>query len=78
MTAPLSYPLAQLLIIKKNRFEQAIKILEEKKELLAKAQKKLQECQEERNKAFQHKVDKLTQLRKALDEGTTSDKVQQM
>jgi FKBP-type peptidyl-prolyl cis-trans isomerase len=34
---PLSYPLEQLMIIKKNRFDQAVKALEEKKLILEKA-----------------------------------------
>ena len=55
-----------------------LRILEEKKVLLEKALKKLYEIKAERDQALQHKVDKLTQLRQALDEGTTSDKVQQM
>lgn len=78
MNAPLNYPLDQLVFIKKNRFDQAVKILEEKKILLEKTLKKLYEIQAERDQALQHKVNKLTQLRQALDEGTTSDKVQQM
>lgn len=72
------YPLEQLVLIKKNRFDQAVKILEEKKELLAKAHEALHKVAMERDKVLQHKQDKLTQLRDALDTGTTSDKVQQM
>lgn len=79
MATPLpKYPLEQLVLIKKNRFDQAIKILEEKKELLAKAHEALYKVSTERDKVLQHKRDKLTQLRDALDTGTTSDKVQQM
>lgn len=78
MNAPLNYPLEQLMLIKKNRFDQAVKILEEKKILLAKAYEKFYELAAERDKVLQHKVDKLTQLRNELDEGTTSDKIQQM
>ena len=37
MNNPLTYPLEQLVSIKKNRFDQAVKILEEKKALLDKA-----------------------------------------
>ena len=36
MDKPLSYPLEQLMIIKKNRFDQAVKTLEEKKKILTK------------------------------------------
>lgn len=66
------------MLIKKNRFDQAVKTLEEKKALLAKAYEKLYELTAERDKVLQHRTDKLTQLRNALDEGTTSDKIQQM
>lgn len=75
---PLNYPLEQLMIIKKNRFDQALKALEEKKLILEKAYDKLYELTRERDETLQHKVAKLTQLRKALDEGTATDKIQQM
>lgn len=66
------------MLIKKNRFDQAVKLLEEKKALLEKAYEKLYEVTQERDKVLQHKSSKLTQLREALDEGTTTDKIQQM
>ena len=72
------YPLEQLAVIKKNRFDQAVKILEEKRQLLAKAHEVLYKTTAERDTVLKHKQDKLTQLRAALDEGTTSDKIQQM
>jgi hypothetical protein len=78
MNAPAQYPLQQLVLIKKNRFDQAVKILEEKRELLSKAHEAFHKVAMERDKVLQHKQDKLTQLRAALDEGTTSDKIQQM
>jgi len=78
LNAPLNYPLEQLVTIKKNRFDQAVKILEEKKILLEKALKKLYELKAERDEVLQHKVEKLAQLRATLDAGTTSDKIQQM
>ncbi len=78
MNKPLSYPLEQLMVIKKNRFDQAVKILEQKKEILEKAYEKLYTLTQERDKVLQHKKDKLAQLRGALDEGTTTDKIQQM
>ena len=37
MNKPLTYPLEQLMTIKKNRFDQAVKTLEQKKALLEKA-----------------------------------------
>lgn len=75
---PLTYPLEQMVTIKKNRFDQAVKILEEKKALLVKAQEKLKKVTQERDEVLTHKTDKLNQLRAALDEGTTTDKIQQM
>jgi len=78
MNKPLSYPLEQLMIIKKNRFDQAVKTLEQKKEILEKAYEKLYDLTQERDKVLQHKTAKLTQLRDSLDEGTTTDKIQQM
>lgn len=75
---PLSYPLEQLMTIKKNRFEQAIKTLEEKKIILEKAYEKLYDVTQVRDKALAHKQEKLIQLRQVLDEGSTTDKIQQM
>lgn len=72
------YPLEQLIFIKKNRFDQAVKLLEEKKALLKKAEEKLLLVQKERDEVLEHKKAKLEQLRQALDEGTTTDKIQQM
>lgn len=78
MQNPLKYPLEQLVEIKKNRFDQAVKTLEEKKAILEKAYEKLYDLTQERDKVAQHRHAKLTQLRQSLDEGTTSDKIQQM
>jgi flagellar biosynthesis chaperone FliJ len=78
MTNPLSYPLEQLMSIKKNRFDQAVKTLAEKKAVLEKAVAKLEELTKERDKVLQHRMEKLTQLRDKLDAGTTTDKIQQM
>jgi flagellar biosynthesis chaperone FliJ len=75
---PLSYPLEQLMAIKKNRFDQAVKTLEQKKEILEKAYEKLYDLSQERDKTLEHKKAKLSQLRNSLDEGTTTDKIQQM
>ncbi len=77
-SAPLNYPLQQLVLIKKNRFDQAVKTLEEKKLILEKAYEKLYEVTQERDQALEHKMAKLTQLREALDSGTSTDKIQQM
>lgn len=75
---PLTYPLEQLMAIKQNRFDQAVKTLEAKKLLLEQASQKLDTAKKERNEVFEHKTAKLTQLRSALDAGTTTDKIQQM
>jgi hypothetical protein len=74
----LKYPLEQLMSIKIKRFEQAVKVLEEKTELLLKEQEKLKKCEKERDEVKKHHLDKLTQLRQSLDKGTTSDKIEQM
>jgi hypothetical protein len=74
----LNYPLQQLITIKKNRYDQALKTLEEKKALLLEEESKLKKVEEERDKVLTHKNDKLLQLRQTLDEGTTTDKIQQM
>lgn len=73
-----NYPLEQLMTIKKNRYDQAVKTLEEKKKLLAQEEAKLKKLEEERDEVLKHKNDKLKQLREELDQGTTTDKIQQM
>ncbi len=78
MDKSLSYPLEQLIKIKKNRFDQAVKILEEKKALLDKEKAKLYDATKQRDEVLSHKKAKLEQLRNKLDEGTTTDKIQQM
>jgi hypothetical protein len=77
MSEPLVYPLQQLMGIKQNRFDQAVKVLEQKKEILEKAKKKLVEVTAERDEVLQHKTVKLEQFRREIDAGTTSDKIQQ-
>ena len=72
------YPLEDLLMIKIKRFDQAIKVFEEKTEILLKEQEKLFELETERDEVLSHKMDKLKQLREALDSGTRTDKIQQM
>ena len=78
MNQPLSYPLEQLMIIKKNRFDQAAKALEIKKEILKKTKEKLDELALERDKVKEHRTAKMEQFRQSLDAGTTTDKIQQM
>ena len=64
--------------IKKNRFDQAVKTLEEKKAILEKEYEKLYDATQERDRVRDHRIAKLEQLRGALDEGTRTDKIQQM
>jgi flagellar biosynthesis chaperone FliJ len=73
-----SYPLEQLAIIKQKKLEDAERVLEEKKRLLAKEEEKLVQVVKERDEVKAHKDDKLAQLRETLDQGSTSDKIQQM
>ncbi len=73
-----NYPLEQLMVIKKNRYDQALKTLEEKKAILLQEEENLKRVEEERDQVLQHKNAKLQQLRQSLDEGTTTDKIQQM
>ena len=72
------YPLEQLAIIKQKKLDEAEKILNEKKEALAKEQAKLEKVKKIRDEALVHKQDKLQQLRDELDHGTTTDVIQRM
>jgi len=72
------YPLEQLIRIKRKRFDQALKMLEEATKQLKEEQIKLHKKENERNIVLDHKKDKITQLREELDKGTTTDKIQQM
>lgn len=72
------YPLEQLQQIKNKRLQEAEKSLREKKEALAKEQEKLVQTELERDEVLKHREAKLAQFRQTLDEGTTSDKIQQM
>lgn len=72
------YPLEQVLTVKKDRVEKAERVVEEKKQALRVEEEKLKKVIEERDAVLNHHNDKLAQLRKALDEGTTSEEVLQM
>lgn len=74
----LNYPLEQLITIKKKRLDKALKLLEEKKKILDKEKKALISLEKERDEVLKHKKDKLKQLDKLFDEGTTSDKIKQI
>lgn len=71
------YPLAEVLEVKHRRVEQAVLVVKEKQKLLEAEQQKLKAREAERDKVKDHYKAKLAQLRHELDEGTTSDRVQQ-
>lgn len=73
-----TYPLAEVLQVKKRRVENAEKVVQEKKILLEKERQKLKEREAEREKVKNHYNAKLFQMREEMDEGTTSPKIQQM
>lgn len=74
-TQPSKYPLEQVLEVKKDRVEKAEKVVREKKRLLEVEKEKLERVEKERDLVLHHHNEKLSQIREALDEGTTSDKV---
>lgn len=78
MAEEIVYPLKQIIEVKERRVDEAEKIVKEKRAALEKAQQVLEEKERERDKAKKHHDDKLDQLRKTMDEGTTSPKIQQM
>lgn len=73
----INYPLEELVKIKQKRFEQAVKLVEEKKAALKREQDVLKNLEKERNEVLKHKEDKLKQLREALDKGESTDKITQ-
>lgn len=72
------YPLKQVLEVKKRRVEDQEKVVIEKRHAVEKEKEKLKQREEEREKVKKHHDAKLQQLRDILDQGTTSDKIQQM
>ena len=76
--AEIVYPLKQVLEVKIKRVEDQEKVVIEKKRLLVLEQDKLKQREAEREKVKKHHDAKLKQLRDTLDQGTTSDKIQQM
>ena len=73
------YPLEQLTLIKKKRLEEAERLLQQKKELLAIEEKKLKTLEGDRDKVKYHKEAKLSQLRHELDtSGSNSETIIQM
>lgn len=76
--AKIVYPLAQVLVIKKRRVDEAEKVVQEKKKLLNQEEKRLKKAEAERDEVKEHHNAKLQQLRDELDQGTTTNKIQQM
>lgn len=74
----IKYPLEQVLVIKKDRVEKAERVVEQKIEALKTEEEKLKKAEQERDEVLHHHADKLSQMRHALDTGTTSDEVLQM
>lgn len=72
------YPLQQLYEIKLKRLDAARKVLKDKEFALEEEKKKKKKLEDERDEAKQHHVEKLMQIRQALDEGLPSNKIQQM
>ena len=69
------YPLAQVLIVKKRRVEDAEKMVKQRIEELEQEKEKLKKCKEERDKVLKHYQDKIDQLRQKFDEGITSPEI---
>lgn len=76
--AKIVYPLEQIIKVKEKRVEDQEKVVQEKERLLEKEKQKLLEREADRDKAKDHLAHKLAQLRQEMDEGTTTDKIQQM
>ncbi len=72
------YPLHQLIIIKEKRFNQSVKVVEEKKENLKNEKEKLSLAIKSRDEMLKHKNDKIEQINEEFEKGTTSNKIQQM
>jgi hypothetical protein len=72
------YPLAQILLVKLRRVENAEKVVQERQAALKTEQEKLKERENARDVVLKHKKEKLKQLRDELDAGTTSPVVKQM
>lgn len=78
MATEIIYPLKQVLEVKQKRVDDAEKVVNEKLKALEKEQEILKQKEADRDKAKKHYEDKLKQMRKLMDEGTTSPKILQM
>ena len=72
------YPLEEIATIKQKKFDEAEKLLNERKRQLEKEKEKLSQVEKERDKVRDHRLAKLTQLREKMDEGAPAEKVEQM
>lgn len=72
------YPLEQVREVKLDRVDKAEKVVNEKKRALEIEEDKLKKVEAERDKVLNHHGEKLTQLREALDSGSTSPEILQM
>jgi flagellar biosynthesis chaperone FliJ len=77
VTTP-AYPLEELATIKQKKCDEAERVLNEKKELLAKEVEKLRAAEAARDEVKLHREEKLAQLRKGMDEGIAPYKITQM
>lgn len=76
MSSP-TYPLKEILDVKRRREEEAEKLVRDKKSALEKEEEKLKVIENSRDVVLQHYQDKLTQLRQILDEGTNTTTIRQ-
>ena len=69
------YPLNQVAAIKKKRYDQAVSELKARKKALENEIKKLEELKQFRQKEQENVDQRLNNLREAMDEGSTSEKI---
>ena len=74
----LNYPLEQITVIKQKKFDEAERVLREKKKTLEREQEKLIAVEKDRDEVKVHRLAKLNQLREKMDEGAPSVKIEQM
>lgn len=72
------YPLEQVLAIKKDRVARAEKVVKDKQKIVNTEEERLKKVESERDVVNGHYKAKITQLRNALDEGTTGEEVLKM
>ncbi len=74
----IKYPLEQVLTIKKDRVQRAEKVVKEKQKIVNTEEERLKKVESERDIVGDHYKAKISQLRNALDEGTTGEEVLKM